>query len=54
MNYQPTLAFARQLDRNDPLRSCRRQFYFPKHKGKNVLCLCGNSPGNLLPAEKPL
>jgi len=45
MNYQPTLAFARQLDRNDPLRSCRRQFYFPKHKGKHVLYFCGNSLG---------
>ncbi|TAK34389.1 MAG: kynureninase [Saprospiraceae bacterium] len=45
MNYQPTLAFARRLDRNDPLRSCRRRFYFPKHKGKNVLYFCGNSLG---------
>lgn len=45
MNYQPTLAFARQLDRNDTLRHYRRRFYFPKHKGKNVLYFCGNSLG---------
>lgn len=45
MNYQPTLAFARQLDRSDPLRNYRRRFYFPKHKGKNVLYFCGNSLG---------
>jgi kynureninase len=45
MNYQSTLAYARQLDRNDPLRPYRQRFYFPKHKGKNVLYFCGNSLG---------
>jgi kynureninase len=45
MNYQPTLAFARHLDRNDPLHHYRRRFYFPKHKGKNVRYFCGNSLG---------
>lgn len=45
MNFQPTLAFARQLDKTDPLRPYRRQFYFPKHNGKDVLYFCGNSLG---------
>ncbi len=45
MNYQPTLSFARQLDRQDPLRPYRQRFYFPKHHGKNVIYLCGNSLG---------
>ena len=45
MNYQSTLAYARQLDKTDPLRLYRRQFYFPKHNGKNVRYFCGNSLG---------
>lgn len=45
MNFQPTLAFARQLDKTDPLRPYRRRFYFPKHNGKDVLYFCGNSLG---------
>ncbi|MCB0520777.1 MAG: kynureninase [Lewinellaceae bacterium] len=45
MNYQPTLSYAHHLDKTDPLRPYRRQFYFPKHKGKSVLYFCGNSLG---------
>ncbi len=45
MNHQPTLAYARQLDRQDPLRSYRQRFFFPKHDGKNALYFCGNSLG---------
>ncbi len=43
--FQTTLAFARQLDTADPVRPYRRQFYFPKKNGKNVLYFCGNSLG---------
>jgi kynureninase len=45
MNHQATLSYARQLDKTDPLRPYRRQFYFPKHQGKDVLYYCGNSLG---------
>ena len=45
MNYQPTFSFAQQLDKADPIRPYRQKFYFPKHKGKNVLYFCGNSLG---------
>jgi kynureninase len=45
MNYQPTLAFARQLDKLDPLREYRDLFYFPQHNGKETIYLCGNSLG---------
>lgn len=44
-SYQPTLEFARQMDREDPLREYRDQFYFPQHAGKNTLYFCGNSLG---------
>ena len=44
-SYQPTLEFARQMDREDPLRKYRDQFYFPQHSGKNTLYFCGNSLG---------
>lgn len=40
-----TLAYAQELDQNDPLRSYRDQFWFPQHNGKNVNYLCGNSLG---------
>jgi kynureninase len=42
---QNTLTFAKQQDKNDPIRSYRKQFIFPKHNGKNCLYLCGNSLG---------
>ncbi len=45
MHYENTLAFARQLDRDDSLRSFREQFIFPQHHGENVLYFCGNSLG---------
>jgi kynureninase len=45
MNYQPALSFAQDLDKSDPLRPYREQFYFPQHQGKNVLYFCGNSLG---------
>jgi kynureninase len=44
--YSNTLAFAKQMDKADPLRSFRKRFHFPKHEdGKNKIYLCGNSLG---------
>jgi len=43
--FQPTFAFAQQLDKDDPLRPYRQRFFFPKHNGKNVLYFTGNSLG---------
>jgi kynureninase len=38
--------FALNMDREDPLREYREQFYFPKHhNGKDSIYLCGNSLG---------
>lgn len=45
MQYENTLAFAQNLDRQDPVRSYRDQFVFPQHREKNVLYFCGNSLG---------
>lgn len=45
MHYENTLAFAQDLDREDPLRSYRDQFLFPRHQGRPVLYFCGNSLG---------
>lgn len=44
--FLPTLAFARQLDRDDPLKHFRRKFHLPKQSnGKPYLYFCGNSLG---------
>ncbi len=45
MNFQPTFAYAQQLDKADTLRPYRQRFFFPKHNGKNVLYFTGNSLG---------
>ena len=45
MHYENTLAFAQNLDRQDPLRHYRDQFLFPQHNGRPVLYFCGNSLG---------
>ncbi|WP_317624069.1 hypothetical protein [Reichenbachiella carrageenanivorans] len=45
MQYQNTLAFARECDAKDPLRSYRAQFYIPQHEGKDCIYLVGNSLG---------
>lgn len=45
MQYENTLEFARNLDRQDSLRPYRDQFIFPQHRGENVLYFCGNSLG---------
>jgi kynureninase len=45
MNYQNTIDFARDLDRQDPLHHFRDQFYIPPVDGKDSIYLCGNSLG---------
>lgn len=43
--YENTLAFARKLDAEDPLKKYRQQFYIPQQNGKEVIYFCGNSLG---------
>lgn len=45
MNYKPSLLFARSQDEQDPLKSFRKEFYFPQINGKKSVYLCGNSLG---------
>ncbi|MBW8050303.1 MAG: kynureninase [Cytophagales bacterium] len=45
MTYQNTLDFARQLDKKDPLKKYRDQFYIPQINGKPVIYFSGNSLG---------
>jgi kynureninase len=45
MNCQNTLAFATQLDEQDPLKDFRSKFLIPQHNGRDAIYLCGNSLG---------
>ncbi len=45
MQFANTLAFAKSIDRNDPLKSFRKQFHLPKVNGKTALYFTGNSLG---------
>lgn len=45
MQFLNTREFAEQLDADDPLRSYRSRFYFPKVKGRDVVYFTGNSLG---------
>jgi kynureninase len=46
MQFEPTQAFAQQLDENDSLKAFRSQFHIPKTKeGNDSIYLCGNSLG---------
>jgi len=45
MAYEFSRDYARQLDAEDPLRSFRDRFLFPRHEGEPVLYFCGNSLG---------
>ena len=45
MKFQNTLSFAKGLDKKDPLRKFRSEFYLPLIKGKPALYFCGNSLG---------
>lgn len=50
MIFQDNIGFAKRADRNDPLKKFRKQFLFPRHKGKPVIYFTGNSLG-LQPAS---
>src|SRR6185312_8547923 len=45
MIYQNTLAFAKQLDEQDPLKDFRSKFLIPQHNGRDAIYFCGNSLG---------
>ncbi len=46
MEFQNTIEFAHELDRQDRLASFRNEFHFPKQaNGEDVIYLCGNSLG---------
>ncbi|HEY0356427.1 MAG TPA: kynureninase [Flavisolibacter sp.] len=45
MNFENTLSFARELDRQDPLKDFRNRFYIPQHHGKDCIYFTGNSLG---------
>lgn len=45
MKFENTMAFAKQLDANDPLQAYRSQFLFPQHNGHDVVYFTGNSLG---------
>jgi kynureninase len=43
--YSPTLLFAREKDRDDPLHGFRSEFYFPRTGDRESIYFCGNSLG---------
>ncbi|MES2689801.1 MAG: kynureninase [Bacteroidota bacterium] len=45
MQYQNTLSFAQQLDKEDTLAKFRNEFHLPVINGDPVIYLCGNSLG---------
>lgn len=45
MNYQNTLAFAKQTDEQDELKSFRSKFFIPQHEGRDTVYFTGNSLG---------
>ncbi len=45
MKFINSLEFAQSLDRVDPLKSYRNEFYIPQHNGSSVLYFTGNSLG---------
>ncbi len=54
VKFENTLAFAKRMDRNDPLKSYRTQFHLPKVNGKTALYFTGNSLGLQPKATKKL
>ena len=45
VDFEPTLDFALEQDKQDPLRLFRNRFYFPKVQEKEAIYFCGNSLG---------
>ncbi len=44
-DWEYRLEFAQQLDRQDPLRTFREQFFIPQVEGRPAIYFCGNSLG---------
>src|SRR5687768_547763 len=53
MKFEAKQQFAKQCDRQDPLRKFRKEFYFPGDKKKKAVYLCGNSLGLLSKNVRP-
>jgi kynureninase len=45
IKFKNSLTFAKSLDKNDPLKSFRSQFYIPKVNGETAIYFTGNSLG---------
>jgi kynureninase len=45
MDYQNSLAFAKELDEKDSLKLFKKKFYIPQHNGKDSIYFIGNSLG---------
>jgi kynureninase len=45
IKFNNTLQFAKDLDKNDPLKSFRERFYIPILHGKDCIYFTGNSLG---------
>ncbi len=45
MTFENNLSFAKELDKNDPLKNFREQFYIPVINGKESIYFTGNSLG---------
>jgi len=45
MSFEKGLSFARELDRDDPLRLFRNKFHLPQKAGDTLIYFCGNSLG---------
>ncbi|MTI22626.1 kynureninase [Fulvivirga sp. RKSG066] len=45
MEFEHSLAFAKKMDQQDPLKAYRDKFYIPEIKGKEALYFTGNSLG---------
>jgi kynureninase len=43
--FENSLAFAKKLDKSDPIKSYRKQFHLPQVKGKTAIYFTGNSLG---------
>ncbi len=43
--FESSLAFAKKMDRNDPLKKFRSEFHLPKSNGKTAIYFTGNSLG---------
>ncbi len=45
MQFENTIEFAREMDKEDALKGYREKFVHPQHNGKNVIYFTGNSLG---------